>query len=419
MTSFSITTLGCKVNFYESEWISEQLIAMGFSRIDDHTSCPDWAIVNTCTVTNRASRQSRQVIYQAARRCPNTKIVATGCYADLDPEALKALPNVTLVIPNREKISLPGALLPSHPNIPPTNMTLTSFKGHTRAYLMVQNGCNANCSYCIIPRVRGKSRSKPIETVLGELDALSSSGHPEIVLCGIHLGQYGLDLSPRTTLSALLGKIVAHPFEGRVRISSIEPMELNEEIIRQVASSEKICPHFHIPLQSGDREILQRMNRPYTPEMFETLIRYIGIALPDCTIGSDVMVGFPGETDEAFKNTCEFLSRLPVSYLHVFPYSERPKTRSQSLSGKISEFTKKARTTHLLGLAAQKRREFLSSWVGKSDSVVFEKYKGHNLWLGKSAHYIPVKVKSKRDLLGVCTDVKIVSSEQTFVWGRI
>ncbi len=418
MTTFSITTLGCKVNFYESEWIGERLVNAGLVRLEERESCPDWAIVNTCTVTGRADRQSRQVVYQTARRCPNTKIIITGCYADRDPEALRALPGVVGVTPNSAKASLPTKIVPDSPPTPPV-MSLRSFGSHVRAYLMVQNGCNAQCAYCIIPKVRGRSRSKPIETVLREIETLTHSGHPEIVLCGIHLGLYGHDLTPRTSLGRLIEAIEAAPFEMKVRISSIEPMEFTEGLVRRVTDSEKICSHFHIPLQSGSGKILRRMRRPYTPQSFEALIQSIKKHLPRATIGTDVMVGFPGETNEDFKETCRFISSLPLSYLHVFPYSERPGTLSQSLDGKVVESVKKARVAYLLELGKKKREAFLSSWVGHTDTVIFEQRKGLRHWVGKSTHYLPVYVSSERNLLGAHLPVKIVSAESDFVWGEI
>jgi len=418
MTTFTIHTLGCKVNFYESEWIREQLLTHGASEIRDTTHCPDWIIINTCTVTGRADRQSRQLIYRAARQYPETRVIVTGCYADRDPETLRTLPNVAHVVPNAEKLHLPETLLTAPAESPPTWMALSRFEGHVRAYLMVQNGCNARCAYCIIPKVRGRSRSKPIETVLRELTDLEASGHPEVVLCGIHLGLYGRDLSPPQTLSDLLKAIEDHPFRGNIRISSLEPMEFQREIIEITASSEKICPHFHIPLQNGDGGILKRMNRPYTPESFQSLIQDIKSVLPDCTLGSDVMVGFPGETEKAFKQTYHFISELPLSYLHVFPYSERPGTLSATFPDKIPESVKKARASQLLELARQKRGVFFSSWVGKTDTVVFEQRKG-DFWHGKSAHYLPVRVKSSENLLGQVFPVHIASTEERFVVGEL
>ena len=419
MTSFALFTFGCKVNFYESEWIRERLVSLGVTEAAGLSPCPDYVIVNTCTVTKRADRQCRQLIYRSARQCPETKIVVTGCYADRDTETLKTLPNVWKVFPNTRKNHLPEALLSRSPQASPDQMTLSDFEGHVRAYLTVQNGCNARCAYCIIPKVRGKSRSKPVETVLEELDALAATGHPEVVLCGIHLGLYGRDLTPMKTLGDLLKAIEDHPFKGLIRISSLEPMDLHEEILEIAASSEKICPHLHIPLQSGDREILRRMNRPYTPESYGELIYAIKKRIPSCTIGCDIMVGFPGETGESFENSYAFVSGLPLSYLHVFPYSERPGTLSQSFPGKVSESEKKARTAKFLALAKEKRRDFHTSWIGKTDTVVFEQRVGENTMRGKSVHYLPVQVKSPGDLTGQVLRVKIVSADERLAWGEI
>ena len=418
MTTFILHTLGCKVNFYESEWIRERLLALGALELQGIPPCPDWTIINTCTVTGRADRQSRQLIYRAARQCPETKILVTGCYADRAPKSLQSLPNVIRVIPNAEKPNIPEIIFSASSNSPSDWMTLSTFEGHVRAYLMVQNGCNARCAYCIIPKVRGRSRSKPVDTILRELEDLEASGHPEVVLCGIHLGLYGKDLAPTKTLGDLLKAIDQSPFRGRIRISSLEPMEFREEIIGIAASSKKICPHFHIPLQNGDREVLRRMNRPYTPESFRSLILNIKSVLPDGTIGTDVMVGFPGETEEAFERTYRFISELPLAYLHVFPYSERPGTPSEGFPDKVPEPTKKARASRLLALARRKREAFFRSWIGKTDTVVFEQRKG-DFWHGKSAHYLPVRVKSRKNLMGQVLPVRITSAEERFVTGGL
>ncbi len=420
MRSFTLFTLGCKVNFYESEWIRERLANLGFIEHSNLSPCPEWVIINTCTVTNRADRQSRQIIYQTARKCPNARIVVTGCYADREPETIKALPNVRHVFSNSEKPQL-IKVLASAPTAPLSEgwMTLNSFKKNMRAYLMVQNGCNAHCAYCIIPTVRGKSRSKPISVILKELDALGTSGHPEVVLTGIHLGLYGRDLSPPRTLSDLIVAIDTSPFSGRVRLSSLEPMELDHKLIETIAASEKICRHLHVPLQNGDEEILRRMRRPYTPEKYERLIATLRSAMPDCAIGSDIMVGFPGETDASFERGYRLIERLPFAYLHVFPYSDRPGTVSQAFPDKVPERIKKARAARLRALSGEKRQVFFASWVGKMDEVVFEQQKASHLWEGKSAHYLPVRVRVRQNILGGVRKVTITSVDKEFVWGEL
>jgi threonylcarbamoyladenosine tRNA methylthiotransferase MtaB len=414
MTTFGLTTLGCKVNFYESEWIRQQLEAGGRVYLESAGPCPDDAIVNTCTVTGRADRQSRQAIYRIARQCPETRIHVTGCYAHRSPELLSGLPNVVSVVSNENKLSLPGLINGTSPVFPPPafeKMALTRYESHTRAYLMIQNGCEAGCAYCIIPETRGKNRSKPPDVVLSELDILAATRHREIVLCGIHLGKYGHDLIPPTDLLRLLDAIENHPFRGLIRLSSIEPMELSGEIIRRVADSEKVCPHFHIPLQSGHTDTLKKMRRPYTAERYETLIHTIRQCIPHCTIGCDVMVGFPGETDQDFMMTARFLEALPVSYLHVFPYSERPGTAAVLLTPKVPEQVKKERAGILNTLAVEKRRTFYESWKGKRCEVLFENRDGKTgFWKGKSRHYLPVHVASPESLTGERREVEILET---------
>jgi len=418
MKTFSIVTLGCKVNFYESEWFRERLLTAGWMEVGEDGTCPDWVIVNTCTVTGRADRQSRQILYRIKRRCPDSRIIVTGCYADRDPETLAGLAGVTYVVPNGRKKEIPGILDPlSVPS--PMEMAVGSFARHVRAYLMVQNGCDARCAYCIIPSVRGRSRSKPMTQVLEEMDVLIESGHPEIILCGIHLGLYGRDLTPRTSLADLIGAIDRRAGDARIRISSLEPMEFSEAVIYRIADSSVVCPHFHIPLQSGSGRILRSMRRPYSPDSFAVLVQKIRQEIPHATLGTDIMVGFPGETDADFEESYRFVDSLSLSYLHVFPYSGRPGTLAYSMEGQVSEQVKKARAARFLTLGRSLRKTFYRSWVGRTDEVVFEREETPGRWVGKSLHYLPVNVASMRDIKGRRLPVRLTRAGETSVEGEL
>ncbi len=418
MITFSLVTLGCKVNFYESEWIREQLAAAGGVDVGEKELCPDWAIVNTCTVTGRADRQSRQILYRINRRCPDTRILVTGCYADRDPATLTVLPGVAHVVPNGKKKTIPGIVIPPLDSSP-KGMMIRGLAGHVRAYLAVQNGCDARCAYCIIPSVRGRSRSKPIARVLKEMDALKKSGHPEIVLCGIHLGLYGRDLSPKVSLADLIGAMDRQAGEIRIRISSLEPMELTEEMIRRVAGSDTICPHFHIPLQSGSERILRVMRRPYSPVAFADLVRKIRHHIPHATIGTDIMVGFPGESEADFEEGYRFVASLSLSYLHVFPYSARPGTPAHAMGGQVPEHVKKSRAARFLVLGKALRKTFYRSWIGQIDEVVFERQEAPGRWVGKSRHYLPVRVSSLENLEGCWLPVRLTAAGETCVEGKL
>ncbi|MBN2179286.1 MAG: tRNA (N(6)-L-threonylcarbamoyladenosine(37)-C(2))-methylthiotransferase MtaB, partial [Deltaproteobacteria bacterium] len=354
MVRVAIATLGCKVNHYESAGIEEEIRSRGFSIVPFRSEA-DIYIVNTCTVTGKTDYQSRQLIRRANRTNPEASIFVTGCYAQIAPEILAALPGVTMVVGTRQKAAIPD-LLSSEAgketiiNVKNINderflscLSVTDFHGQTRAYLKIQDGCNAFCSYCIIPYARGRTRSLPENRIIEEIRSLYQAGYREIILTGIHLGMYGHELSPRTSLSDLLSRIEKETDIERLRISSTEPMEITDGIIELIRESSILCRHLHIPLQSGNDKILKAMNRNYDSRQFEERIETIVQEIPDIGIGIDIIAGFPGESEEKFENTRAFIERLPIQYLHVFPYSKRPGTAAFSLSDHVPENIKKER----------------------------------------------------------------------------
>lgn len=401
----AIATLGCKVNQYESAGIIEKLTERGFTTVPFNDSA-DIYIVNTCTVTGKTDYQSRQLIRRAYRKNPEASIIVTGCYTQIAPGEISVLPGVAAVVGNSEKEKIPDIIrnmvkgeqqilvgdIGQTKRI--SGLAVTKFPGHTRAFLRIQDGCNSFCSYCIIPYARGRSRSLPEEDVLDLASTLGRAGHKEIVLSGIHLGAYGEDLSPPANLLNLLRKIEKGKMVERLRLSSIEPVEITDEMISHIRDSKTICRHLHIPLQSGDNKILALMKRNYSAAFFRDLIKRLLDALPDMAIGIDVMVGFPGEGEKEFENTLEFIKEIPVAYLHVFPYSKRPGTQSEALPDQVKEDVKKKRGKTLRMLGRKKRTAFAERFVGKRLSVLVEDKKDRDtdLLKGFSGNYIPVLI---------------------------
>jgi len=382
-----VITLGCKVNQFESESIEAELDKLDFSD-HSHADCKDICIINTCTVTQKASMQSRQAIRKAIRDNPNAIIFATGCYAQSEPLELKKIKGIDYIIGNTEKnriAQIISELKSNHKTLSPimvhtdirnkkniSKTIMPAIDNRTRPFIRIQDGCDNFCSYCIVPYTRGPSRSLPPEEVLEMISALPAIKRQEIVLTGIHIGKYGLDLSSPVSLLSLLQQINDAKIVGRIRLSSIEPAELTDDLIEFAADSSGMCHHFHIPLQSGDKYILKKMNRPYDPGMFEKLIQKIHRTIPDAAIGVDVMVGFPGETEEAFMNTYSLLKALPVTYLHVFPFSSRPGTKASNFPNHVRLDIIKKRRNILLDLSRTKKTDFYSKMIGNTLNVLIE-----------------------------------------------
>ncbi len=406
--TFAIETLGCKVNQYETSYLIETLIRAGLKQVPFREQA-DVYIVHSCAVTAKAGFQSRQLLRRARRANPGALIVAAGCYAQLDSERIAREQLATHILGNSEKFDLASLLsngnrsapcdvakiactgsCPEFTNLPVSKM----HTGRTRAMLKIQDGCDSFCSYCVVPLVRGRCRSLGRAETLDQMERLVEAGYEEIVLTGIHLGQWGRDLDPPQSLSKLLRAIDSRPHPPRLRLSSLEPMEIDDELIGLISSLSWICPHFHIPLQSGDSEILNRMRRPYDPSHYSGLVTRIHGAVPDAAIGADVMVGFPGETERQFENTCELIESLPISYLHVFPYSPRPGTPAAGFSEQVRSDVLKRRAAALKELGARKKREFRQQFVGKILEVLIEKKLGLELWEGLSGNYINTAVRT-------------------------
>jgi len=405
MLRVAVATLGCKVNHYESAGIVEELKAQGFS-VGPFTSPADLYIVNTCTITAKTDFQSRQLVRRAYRTNPCAQIIVTGCYAQIAPQELAALPGVRMVAGTAMKEKLPGIIR----NVTGegqridvgdislkrtfSDLPVTRFPGQTRAYLKVQDGCNAFCSYCIIPYARGRSRSLPEEDVIRQVHTLTQAGHREIILTGICLGAYGQDLPSPTDLLTLLRKIEHHTDLERLRISSLNPTDIPDEMIDHLQGSKILCRHLHLSLQSGDDRILGLMRRDYTTGQVADLAARLQTAIPGIAIGMDVITGFPGEGEEEFRNTVSFIENLRLAYLHIFPYSQRPGTTAASFPDQVMKSVSKERAAALRDIGNRKRIAFNGGFAGETLSVLVEgtgdKETG---WVkGFSDNYVPVLI---------------------------
>lgn len=402
----AIATLGCKVNQFESaSFIS------GFEENDSQlvpfSSPADIYVINTCAVTARAGQQSRQLVRRAMRANPEARIVVTGCYAQVaGEELLEMIDNPTCIIGNGNKhLLVETALTDTLPELVMLTgkismkkeicpLPVDRFSGRTRAYLRIQDGCNNFCSYCIVPYSRGRSRSLPTAAVFDQVEKFAREGYREMVITGINVGKYGLDLDEKQNIYSLLESLCRRYPEMRIRLSSIEPTEVNGRLLDVMTGYGNFMPHLHIPLQSGDDRILARMNRHYTVEVFVDVIRRISTALPRAAIGCDVLAGFPGEDDQAADNTFRLLEGLPVSYLHVFPYSRRPGTLAASFKEQVDGKIKEQRVHRLRELDTRKRQAFYRQHLGTSQQVLVERQnKKSGLLQGFSENYIPLQFK--------------------------
>ena len=422
-------TLGCKLNYSETSSIGKQFLDRGFQFADFNVAA-DVYVLNTCSVTESAERECRQIIRRALRQNPQAFVIVTGCYAQLRPHEISRIEGVDAVLGSNEKFKLFSlidnfnkrelACVSVQPieNVTDFGLARSSESDNrTRAFLKIQDGCDYTCSFCTIPLARGSSRSLSIAKTVEEFKNLLDDGYREIILTGVNVGDYGKNID--SNLFSLLEEIIKIEGEFRIRVSSIEPNLLSDEIINLVAESDKLCKHFHIPLQSGSPRILKAMQRRYTVQEYEELIHKVKNKIPDSGIGVDVIVGFPGETEEDFIHTHNFLRDLPVSYLHVFTYSERPDTKAISMAGMVDFQERKRRNNILRILSEKKRREFYSKMIGTEQDVLFEEAHHNGLMLGFSSNYIRVQSKFDDDLIGKISTVRIAEADNDICRGSI
>ena len=407
---FKIITLGCKVNQYESAYLEDRLKGSGWLKVSKNDGA-DVTVINTCIVTHRASHQSRQAIRKAIRENPSGMTAAIGCYAQVFPEELSRIEGIGMIAGNTEKGRLPDALLKGKESCrscvvsedfskktPFEYLPIKSFFDRTRAFLKIQDGCESFCSYCIVPFARGPLRSLDLSQVIKALQSLCDNGYKEVVLTGVHLGRYGMDLEEKIELKDLLLEIGKERLPLRIRLSSLEPKEIDQDLIDMVASEEWLCRHFHIPLQSGDDRILEMMNRHYTSKEFDELIRRIHDRIPLAAIGVDVMAGFPGEGDSAYQNSFSLINDLPVSYLHVFPFSPRKGTSAAGFPDQVHHEVIKKRAGELRNLGQRKRKTFYRSCLGTVLPVLAEGWHSEveEVIKGLSDNYLSIVFPSSR-----------------------
>lgn len=432
MKKIALTTLGCKVNQYESASFTTGFTEAG-CEVVPFSSIADIYVINTCSVTARAAQQSRQLIRRAMRTNPDARIVVTGCYSQMASDAVMDIieSKVCLIGNGYKHLLVETALQEESPDLVMLigkitsqqnicNLPVKSFSERTRAYLRVQDGCNNFCSYCIVPYTRGPSRSLAHDKVMKQADDYVANGFKEMVITGINVGKYGADLPEAHTIYSLIDQLCMRYPKTRIRLSSIEPTEVNDELLELYTRHNNLLPHFHIPLQSGDDQILRKMYRQYTVESFAAIIMQIHKAFPHAAIGCDVLCGFPGETETNATNTYQFLDGLPVSYLHVFPYSKRPGTLAASYREQVPKNEKDFRVKRLRQLDESLRLRFYERNVGTSRVVLVERiHKQNKLLQGFTDNYIPLLFAGGKALVHQCTPVHIDRVDSGKVYGTI
>jgi len=429
MRKVSFYTIGCKLNFAETSTISEEFKKRGFE-IVEFGEPADVCVINTCSVTENADRDCRRIVRKALKVSPSAFIIVTGCYAQLRPDEIAKIEGVDLILGSNEKFKIFDFVGDFHKNyhaqifVSPISeisefhiASSTPTSDRTRAFLKVQDGCDYNCSYCTIPLARGESRSPEVNIILEKAKTLAQLGYKEIVLSGVNVGDYGRKIG--TNLFELVKELEKIDGIERIRISSIEPNLLTEEMIDYFISSEKICNHFHIPLQSGSDEILRKMRRRYNSELYRRRIEYIKSKDPDACIGADVIVGFPGESEKHFETTYNFISDLPISYLHVFTYSERPNTDAVNLPGKVPIEERHKRSEMLRNLGLRKKMAFYRQMVGKEFDVLWESEVKDGKMFGFTRNYVKVGVPYNPSLVNKIVPVKVVGVENLVAIGEI
>mgnify|MGYP000247352731 FL=1 len=427
-------TLGCKVNSYETEAIRGMFEASGY-RVVDFKDVADIYVVNTCTVTNIADRKSRQMLHQARKRNPNAVIVAVGCYVQSAKDDLLKDGSADLVVGNNKKTEI-VKLVEDYlaENTSSVNMiidigaerefeelSVLSTVDKTRAFIKIQDGCNRFCSYCIIPYVRGRVRSRNEDDIISEAGRLAESGYKEIVLTGIHISSYGTDrldnaedvyrIMPLASLIKAIGRI---PGIERIRLGSLEPRIITEDFVKMLKETPKLCPHFHLSLQSGSASVLKRMNRRYTPEEYEDRVRLLRRYYDDPAITTDVIVGFPGETEEEFGETLDFVQRIGFSAIHVFKYSKRAGTKAAEMKDQLSEDVKHRRSNMLISAAKRMSKDYRAGFVGRIEKVLVEEEEvidGTKYYVGHNERYLKLAVEAAdalTDPVNRIIDVKVI-----------
>ena len=421
MKKVALHNLGCKVNAYETEAMQEMLENHGYEIVPFKEGA-DIYIINTCTVTNMADRKSRQMLHRAKKLNPDAIVVATGCYVQAQEENGNIDECIDIIIGNNKKKDLieilenhtPKSVIDINHTKEYEEMHLSKTAEHTRAYIKVQDGCNQFCTYCIIPYARGRVRSRAKEDVIREVTDLANNGYQEVVLTGIHLSSYGVDLEGEDLLSLILA---VHEVEGiqRIRLGSLEPRIITEEFAKTISELPKMCPHFHLSLQSGCDETLRRMNRRYTSEEYYEKCQLLRKYFDNPALTTDVIVGFPGETEEEFEKSKAFVDKVNFYETHIFKYSKRQGTKAAVMEGQVPEQIKTVRSNIMLEMDEKKRTEYEKAFVGREVEVLFEEKTTKNdacYWVGHTKEYVKIALQTEENLQNQLTNVRIDNQSQ-------
>lgn len=425
----SSITLGCKVNQYETQAMLNQLVSAGFT-VCEPSEESDVVLINSCTVTSVSDHKVRQMLHRARRGNPTAVVVLTGCMPQAFPEIAEGLQDADVVLGNSNRSSLlPDIMrylstrqrvvdIVPHEKAPGfEKMSVDRFFERTRAFIKIEDGCNRFCSYCIIPYARGRVRSKPMEQLKAEVVELAENGYKEIVLTGINLSAYGQELG--LTLCDAVEAACAPQGVERVRLGSLEPEQLSEAVIARLKKQKKLCPQFHLSLQSGCDATLKRMNRHYAAEEYRTIVKNLRAAFDNAAITTDIMVGFPGETEEEFEESRRFAKEISFAKVHVFAYSRRPGTRANDAPGQIPQPVKEQRSHKMIAATLQTKRDFFERQIGRTEPVLFEQEPEKGVFEGYTENYTPVRVSSGEKLSGKIFSVRIDGAFGDFCTGSI
>ena len=429
MKKVAFYTLGCKVNQYETEAMLELFEKEGYEKAETEDYA-DVYVINTCTVTHMSDRKSRQYIRRMKKKNPDAIIAVVGCYSQVSPEEILSIDEVNLVMGtnDRKKIVEEVKKIDASRKISTVDdiMKVKAFEeieinktnGKTRAFLKIQDGCDRYCSYCIIPYARGRVRSRDLESIVKEVENLAANGYKEVVLTGIHVASYGKDIKDSDIKLLDVIKQINN-IEGieRIRLSSVEPILFTDEFVEAVSAMDKVCPHYHLSLQSGCDETLKRMKRRYTTEEYKTIVDRLRAAIPNVSITTDVIVGFPGETNEEFDKTYEFLKDIELTHMHIFKYSPRKGTPAATMENQVDPSTKHERSEKLLQLNEENFKKFGQKMLDKEFNVLFEQKVGDNKFEGLTENYVKVIVESDKDLSEQILKVKITDVKNEFLEG--
>ena len=423
----STITLGCKVNQYETQAMLNQLLQGGFSACQTGEDA-DIILLNSCTVTSTSDHKVKQTLHKARREHPHAVIVLTGCMPQAFPELAEDLTDADIVLGNSNRSSLLPHILqylstrqriidivPHQTKEKFESMSVENFYERTRAFIKFQDGCNRFCSYCIIPYARGRVRSKPLDDLIAEVTQLAEKGYKEIVLTGINLSAFGQDINLH--LCDAVEAVCAINGIERVRLGSLEPEQLSEDVIIRLSKQQKLCPQFHLSLQSGCDETLKRMNRHYTTEEYRTIVQNLRNAFDNAAITTDIMVGFPGETEEEFMQSLEFAKEISFSKVHVFAYSQRPGTKACNAPNQITKKVKETRSKQMMHVTNQTKQAFLNQQCGTIQDVLVEREINTNLYEGYTANYTPVQFHSDKNLCGQLVAVHITKANENDCYG--